>query len=99
MQGMVVPKDSFPLRRKTKCCGKECKAGESVIVIQYMEGPLERNMLLHRRCLVELIEELPLDAQDYVSLFTSIRDTVKETGKAVPDFDLVRNRNGGSDTR
>lgn len=92
MQGMVVPKDSFPLRRKAACCGKECKVGESVVVVQWKQEGLERQVILHRRCLVAIIDDLPLDAADYQSLFASIKDAVIETGNPFPDKRLVRNR-------
>lgn len=90
MENLIVPKDSFPLRRKAKCCNKECRSGESVLVLQYKDGSLTRNLILHARCLREVLENLPFDDDDYASLFVGIKNAVRDTGNPVPDRGTVR---------
>lgn len=86
MQGVVVPKGSFPNRRKTSCCGRQAKAGEVVLTIQVRAaGELLRHVVVHKRCVAALIQELPDDAEDYASRFASIREAVIERGEVFPD--------------
>lgn len=86
LQGLVVTTGKFPHRRSTQCCGLNCRAGESVIILPIREagGALKRHVILHRRCVLALAESLPLDAQDYNSQFQRIRDRVVETGELFP---------------
>ena len=62
VEAIVVPRDKFPLRRKTSCCGKEAKRGESVLVVPFRQGGnLKGQVILHRRCIAPIVEEMPLD--------------------------------------
>lgn len=93
MQGVVVPKDKFPVRRKAACCGLQAKRGESVLVIPYRKsGQLVGNIVLHRRCLFDAIRDLPLDADDYNSQFEALKEAMTAEGTAFPETEFTARR-------
>ena len=81
MAALVVPKDGFPLRRKTLCCGKAARRGESVLVIPVrIQGTLKTHIVLHRRCIAVQIDKMPLDDEEYDVRFNRLRDAIEKTG-------------------
>lgn len=76
MNFMTVPSNGFPNRRKPHCCGEHLKRGDSVLIIDghNSSGRLESPVILHRRCLVGIIEKMPYDTDDYVVEFERIRN-------------------------
>lgn len=68
LYGMVAPLQGFPTHRSATCCGQKIRKGEPIVVLQ-----LESNLLLHRRCLVQALNGLPLDPKDYQAQFDKIR--------------------------
>lgn len=85
---MVVPNGNvFPAFRNTVCCERQTKAGESVLVfsVKPIGSKLVQNHILHRRCLLNLLNEMPLDRSDQRSEFEKIRERILATGDPFPD--------------
>lgn len=82
---MIVPDgNAFPAFRKAACCDKQTKAGESVLILTLRVGKLVHRTVLHRRCLLNLVNEMPLDRRDYRSKFDKMKERIKTTGEPFP---------------
>lgn len=83
---MIVPEEGelFPALRRALCCDKQCKAGESVLVLRTECGKLVQQHVLHRKCLLNQINQMPLDRQEYRSAFAKMRAKIVATGKPFP---------------
>lgn len=84
-RSMLVPDgNAFPAFRKAACCDKQVKAGESVLIMSTKCGKLVQRHVLHRRCLLNYIEEMPLDRRDWRSKFDKMKERIITTGEPFP---------------
>lgn len=95
MNGLVVEEGKIPHRRKTECCGKEARPGESVILIEKrIGGAVKGFVVLHKRCIEPMCEKLPVDATDSRRQLKDLRDRIVATGNPFPDSAQQREKRG-----
>lgn len=95
MNALVVQEGKLPHRRKTECCGKEARPGESVILIEKrVGGALKGFVVLHKRCVEELCERMPVDASDSRKQLKELRERIVATGNPFPDIQRKRQKRG-----
>lgn len=83
--GIVAARDKFPSNRKASCCMKLILPGESVVIYTQRErGKVNQYVCLHRRCLLKVLENLPLDTQEAESKFDRLREAMVREGNAFP---------------
>lgn len=78
LEGLVAGKGVFPTRRKAVCCGNQVRPGESVVILHLAAD--KGVVVLHRRCLVQVTDKLPLDARDYDAQFARLRKRILKKG-------------------
>lgn len=95
MNGMVIKEGEFPHHRKTSCCGKLARPGESVILVEKrLGGAVKGHNVLHKRCLEQLCETLPTDACDSRKKLKELRARIQATGNPFPDNEIVGPKRG-----
>lgn len=74
MRGMIVKEGEWPHRRKTSCCHRRTRAGDSLILIDYrIHGALKDTVFVHKSCADILSDSLPADAADPRYAFKQLR--------------------------
>lgn len=75
--GCVAKKGQFPTGRKTACCPYKVRSGEPVVVVHPKAGSSEPGtIVLHARCLAEVLATMPPDPKDVQSQYDRIRSTL-----------------------
>lgn len=86
MNGFVVKEGGFGHRRKAACCGKTTRAGESVLAFEKrVGGAAKGHLIVHRRCILDECDKLPMDAADTKRKMNELRDRIIKTGNPFPD--------------
>lgn len=98
MNGFVVQEGGFGHRRKMTCCGKAARAGESIIAFEKKMpgGAMKGHIMVHRRCMLDLCESLPMDAADAKRKMAELREEIIATGNPFPKSTPKRHRRGSA---
>jgi hypothetical protein len=95
MRGVIIKEGEYGHRRKTACCSRQTRAGDSVVIIDNRDhGALKGTIILHKRCIEELCEALPPDARDSRAHFKKLREEILASGNPFPEINTSQGRRG-----
>ena len=92
MDGLIVKESDVQRIGQVVCCGAKPLVGESLLRVVDRSRSLFVRVYLHRRCLSNAIEQMPLDDTEIQRRFDGLREAIRESGKLFPEEQYDFNR-------
>lgn len=81
----VVKRGEYPEGRKSTCCGERVVKNEVVVTVPVVrEDECIGTAVLHRKCIADFLDTVPLDRFEYRRKFEQLREQIVKDGTPFP---------------